>query len=128
MILVYANQQFTGKPWGYERILAQTDEYVVKLLHIKAGCRLSRQYHKVKDETLWLISGESYIDIGVRVNMERGISMRIRPFLIHRICAVTDSEYIEVSTPELNDIVRLEDDYGRVKPCHTRLKEAQSIT
>jgi mannose-6-phosphate isomerase len=106
------------KPWGHEIIWAETDRYVGKLLHIRAGERLSRQYHRVKDETLLLQVGEMDLEIGPaasleRRRMQRGDSFHVVPGTIHRMIAVTDVDVIEVSTPELDDVVRLEDVYGR---------------
>lgn len=106
------------KPWGYELIWAISERYVGKLLHIKAGESLSLQYHEVKDETLYLTSGEILLtlrsgdDQRVRT-MRVGEAFHIPPRLIHRIEAVIDSDLMEVSTTELDDVVRLEDRYGR---------------
>jgi quercetin dioxygenase-like cupin family protein len=108
------------KPWGYELVWAETDRYVGKLLHVRAGCRLSLQYHRVKDETMLLQSGEIELlleeDDGRMVarRLTPGVSVRIRPGRRHRLTAITDSDVIEVSTPELDDVVRLADDHGRV--------------
>ena len=106
------------KPWGHEIIWAQTDRYVGKVLHIKAGQRLSRQYHKVKDETVMVETGEMDLEIGTPPNIEvRRMKPRepfhVTPGLVHRMVAVTDCDVLEVSTPELDDVVRLEDVYGR---------------
>jgi mannose-6-phosphate isomerase len=106
------------KPWGYEIVWAQTDRYVGKILHISAGEKLSRQYHVKKDETFLVESGEMNLEIGEGEEM-RVIRMRVRdafhcpPGTIHRMIAVTDVDVVEVSTPELDDVVRLEDAYGR---------------
>ncbi|HCP48301.1 MAG TPA: cupin [Deltaproteobacteria bacterium] len=110
------------KPWGYELIWVETDRYVGKILHIEAGHRLSFQYHKVKDEALLQQVGEMDLllenDEGVLVSrrMEPGDSVHIPAGRRHRMTAVTDCDVVEVSTPELDDIVRLEDDYARVVP------------
>ncbi|EYF02761.1 cupin domain-containing protein [Chondromyces apiculatus] len=106
------------KPWGHELIWAQTDRYVGKVLHIRAGQCLSRQYHRVKDETLLLQSGEMDLEIGPANAVERrrmtaGDVFHVTPGTIHRMAAVTDVAVVEVSTPELDDVVRLEDVYGR---------------
>jgi mannose-6-phosphate isomerase len=108
-----------AKPWGHEMIWAQSDRYVGKILHIRAGHELSVQYHKRKDETVHLLSG----DIVYRVQTNNGLladvklrvgeSFRITPGTIHQMLAVTDCEVLEVSTPERDDIVRLSDKYGR---------------
>jgi len=92
------------KPWGHELIWAKTDRYVGKILHIKAGHALSLQYHERKDETVFLLSG--------RV-LEAGESFHITPRMRHRMIAETDCDVLEASTPELDDVVRLEDRYGR---------------
>lgn len=108
------------KPWGYEVIWAHTDRYTGKILHINAGHELSVQYHKRKDETVYLLSGEiayrvrrdggdSLEDVGLKV----GESFRVTPGTIHQMAAVTDCDVLEVSTPEVDDIVRLSDRYGR---------------
>jgi mannose-6-phosphate isomerase len=107
------------KPWGYELIFAETDRYVGKILHINRGESLSLQYHEVKEETLYVVHGELRLTIerdGDRrdLMLRRGESFHIPPRLIHRMEAVVDTDVAEVSTPELEDVVRLEDRYGRV--------------
>lgn len=109
-----------SKPWGHEKIWALSDRYVGKILHINAGHELSVQYHNKKDETIHLLSGtivyrvqrggEDELD---DVRLEIGESFRIVPGTIHQMIAVTDCDVLEVSTPELNDVVRLSDKYGR---------------
>jgi mannose-6-phosphate isomerase-like protein (cupin superfamily) len=107
------------KPWGYELIWAETDQYVGKVLHINAGESLSLQYHEVKDETILLFSGEMRFWAGPspdqldEVSLQRGEAFRVVPRTIHRMQAVTDCDVMEVSTPQLDDVVRLEDRYGR---------------
>ncbi len=106
------------KPWGHEIVWAETDRYVGKLLHITRGHQLSRQYHVRKDETFLVKSGEMHLEIGqgaeMRVlEMHEGDSFHCAPRTVHRMVAVTDVDVIEVSTPELDDVVRLEDAYGR---------------
>jgi mannose-6-phosphate isomerase-like protein (cupin superfamily) len=107
------------KPWGHELIWARTDHYVGKILHVKAGHALSLQYHERKDETLYLLRGELRFWVGPtpelleEVRFEVGESFHIAPGTIHRIEAVTDCDILEASTPELDDVVRLEDRYGR---------------
>ena len=108
------------KPWGYELWWARTDRYVGKLLHVKAGHQLSLQYHVVKDETIHLQRGELVlvVDEGeglVERRLAPGDSYHIAPGTRHRMIAVTDCDVLEVSTPEVDDVVRLEDAYGRVK-------------
>jgi Mannose-6-phosphate isomerase len=106
------------KPWGHEIIWAHTDRYVGKILHIKAGHELSVQYHERKDETIHLLAGE--IIYRVRegelledVQLKAGESFRITPGTVHQMVALTDCDVLEVSTPELDDVVRLSDKYGR---------------
>jgi mannose-6-phosphate isomerase-like protein (cupin superfamily) len=106
------------KPWGHELIFAHTDRYVGKIIHIEAGHQLSRQYHQTKDETLLVESGELDLEVGPdedseTIHMHRRDVFRIRPGVIHRLIGVTDVDVIEVSTTELDDVVRLADDYGR---------------
>lgn len=108
------------KPWGYELIWAETKHYVGKVLHIVAGERLSRQFHRVKEETLLVRSGEMDLEIGPApesrtIRLRAGDSFHITPGMIHRMVAITDVEVVEVSTPELDDVVRLEDAYGRAE-------------
>ena len=106
------------KPWGHETIWAVTDQYVGKVLHIKAGQALSLQYHNLKDETIHLLSGEMIyrvkIDGELRdVKLKAGESYRNEPGTVHQMEAVTDCEVLEASTPQLDDVVRLSDRYGR---------------
>ena len=109
-------QKRIDKPWGYEIIWAQTDDYVGKLLHITSGNRLSRQYHNVKEETVYVLSGTLYnYDGDGRVQrLKAGESFHVKPGQIHRFAAMEGNvELIEVSTNHLDDVVRLEDDYQR---------------
>jgi len=106
------------KPWGYEIVWARTDRYVGKILHVKAGHILSLQYHNRKDETRHVLSGE--LILRTRPDTElvsrafrAGDSVHIPAGLVHQIEAVTDSDVLEASTPELDDLVRLNDRYGR---------------
>jgi mannose-6-phosphate isomerase len=107
------------KPWGHETIWALTDRYVGKILHINAGHELSVQYHNVKDETVYLLSGQIAYrvksDAGLLedVQLKQGESFRITPGTVHQMVALTDCNVLEVSTPELDDVVRLSDRYGR---------------
>jgi len=106
------------KPWGYELIWARTDRYVGKILHVKAGHVLSLQYHNFKDETMHVLSGELILRTqdGERLlsrAFKAGETAHIPPKLIHQIEAVVDSNVLEASTPELDDLVRLQDRYGR---------------
>src|SRR6478752_3991516 len=116
------------KPWGHETIWAHTDRYVGKILHINAGQALSVQYHERKDETVYLLTGEmrywvKLIDAGTRdavsaegledVHLSAGQAFRITPFTVHYMEAITDCDILEASTPDLDDVVRLKDRYGR---------------
>jgi mannose-6-phosphate isomerase len=109
------------KPWGYELIWAHTDRYVGKVLHINKGESLSYQYHVVKDETIRLLSGVLEMDVEVdgersTIRLSPGQCLHIVPGMKHRMTAVESSDVLEVSTPELDDVVRLEDRYGRATP------------
>lgn len=106
------------KPWGYELIWARTERYVGKILHVRAGHILSCQYHRVKDETMHVLTGELILRMGTEEQMEErpfrvGESVHIRPGVVHQIEAVVDSDVLEASTPEVDDLVRLTDRYGR---------------
>lgn len=108
------------KPWGHEEIWAQTDDYVGKILVIKAGHRLSLQFHRHKDETIHVVSGELSLFLDnqdgetTNITLIPGESFHISPFVIHRMAAKKeDVRILEVSTTQLWDVVRLEDDYSR---------------
>ncbi|HMV32135.1 MAG: cupin domain-containing protein [Gemmatimonadetes bacterium] len=106
------------KPWGYELVWARTDKYVGKILHVKAGHVLSLQYHNRKDETMHVLSGELILrtqpgDTLLARPFKAGESVHIPPTLIHQIEAVVDTDVLEASSPELDDLVRLQDRYGR---------------
>ena len=112
------------KPWGYELHWAKTDRYVGKLIHVNAGHALSLQYHNKKDETIFLWAGRLLFEIGnshevsedsprSEREMKPGDAVHITPRTIHRMTAITDCDIFEVSTPELDDVVRLKDRYGR---------------
>ena len=103
-------------PWGFQIIWAHTDSYVGKLLHINAGQRLSKQYHMVKEETVYVVKGilYNYEDDGTITKVFPGQSLHINVGQIHRFGANESSvQIIEVSTPHLKDVIRMEDDYGR---------------
>lgn len=107
------------KPWGYELIFGVTDRYVGKILHVDRGESLSLQFHEMKEETLFVVRGELKLTIEVdgdrrEVRLREGEAFHIPPRMIHRMEAVVDTDVAEVSTPELDDVVRLEDRYGRV--------------
>jgi mannose-6-phosphate isomerase len=107
------------KPWGHEIIWAHAERYVGKLLFIKAGERLSLQYHEQKDETVYVLTGKMVFEHGPRdapredLVMKPGDAFRITPHTVHRMIALEDTQILEASTPELDDVVRLEDKYGR---------------
>jgi quercetin dioxygenase-like cupin family protein len=123
------------KPWGHETIWANTDLYVGKVLHIKAGQSLSLQYHNLKDETIHLLSGTMIYRVGTEkgrkpeagsqkagdgqvpelrvIELKAGESFRNEPGTVHQMEAVTDCVLLEASTPHLDDVVRLTDRYGR---------------
>lgn len=108
------------KPWGHETIWAHTDRYVGKILHITAGQALSVQYHERKDETVYLLQGEMKYWVQLPGESElqdqrltTGSSFRITPGTIHYMEAITDCDVLEASTPELDDVVRITDRYGR---------------
>ena len=109
------------KPWGHELIWAHTERYVGKILFVRAGEALSLQYHRTKDETIMVLSGRlaftSFADGEEPVTRELALNeaFHITPGLRHRMVAIDDTQIVEVSTPELDDVVRLEDRYGRVK-------------
>ena len=109
------------KPWGHELIWAKTDRYVGKILHVARGEALSLQYHRVKDETIMVLAGrlqvEYFADGEPPHARELGPRepLHIPPGLRHRMTALEDTDVLEVSTPELDDVVRLEDRYGRAR-------------
>lgn len=108
------------KPWGHEIIWANTEKYVGKILHVNAGHALSIQYHERKDETISLLSGELIFrvreDDGTTMRdipLKTGEAFRVTPGTVHMMEAVTDCDILEASTPELDDVIRLSDRYGR---------------
>jgi mannose-6-phosphate isomerase len=108
----------TEKPWGFELLFALTPNYAGKLIFVKKGHRLSLQYHQEKDETMYFNQGKALLEIEENGKMtsrtvEPGYSVRIPPHTKHRLKAIEDTTFFEVSTPELDDVVRLADDYGR---------------
>ncbi len=113
----------TEKPWGSEVLLRLTDAYAVKVLRLRAGCRLSLQYHRIKRETLLLGSGQAILETHHHGHIARHtmeLPVEVPPGTVHRVVAVVDSEIVEVSSTELDDVVRLEDDYGRANAALTR--------
>ncbi len=106
--------QVINKPWGYETIFCITDHYVGKFITVHKGHRLSYQYHNKKKETMYLLSGSCELILnGELMPMPIGQSIDILPNMKHRIIARSECTILEISTPELDDVVRLEDDYGR---------------
>jgi len=108
------------KPWGYEIIWAETDLYVGKILHINAGEALSLQYHEEKDETICVLRGELRFQAGPSADEMEEFVMgphdryHTKPGTVHRMIAMTDCDILEASTPHLDDVVRLQDRYGRI--------------
>lgn len=112
--------QEVKKPWGYELIFADTEHYVGKILHVEEGEQLSLQYHELKDETIFVSTGK--LELEIKENDELiahvlnpGESRHIPPGTVHRMRAITTCDIFEVSTPHLDDVVRIEDRYGRVQ-------------
>ena len=108
------------KPWGHELVWALTEHYCGKLIFVRAGESLSLQFHRVKDETIYVHEGRIELEIGAAGDAMRdsevvvaGAAYRIKPGVVHRWHALEDSVVLEVSTPHLDDVVRLEDRYGR---------------
>ena len=113
------------KPWGHEIIWAETDSYVGKILHIEEGEQLSLQYHELKEETLYCQSGRLELEVAEQVGgdlrvviLEPGQVQHIPPRTVHRMRALCTCDVLEVSTPYLDDVIRLEDRYGRVTGDH----------
>jgi mannose-6-phosphate isomerase len=112
--------QTVEKPWGSELIWALTDDYAGKTLFIRAGESLSLQFHTVKDESWYVLEGRAKLELGeagdpslVEEVIAPGEAFRFRPGTVHRVTALEDTQILEVSTPQLDDVVRLEDRYGR---------------
>jgi mannose-6-phosphate isomerase len=109
-----------GKPWGWELIWAHTEAYVGKILFVRQGQSLSLQYHVQKDESWYVESGRAQVELGNTGDavldeavIMPGDAFRFRPGTVHRVRALEDTTILEVSTPQLDDVVRLEDQYGR---------------
>jgi mannose-6-phosphate isomerase len=107
------------KPWGWELVWAEAEDYVGKLLFVRAGQSLSLQYHEMKDES-WLVQqGRASLELGAlggdleTIEIGPDDAFRYRPGTVHRVTAIEDTLIVEVSTPHLDDVVRLEDRYGR---------------
>ena len=111
----------TEKPWGYELLFALTPQYAGKILFVKKGNRLSLQYHKEKEESQFLQHGKAVFTVQVQngepteIVAEPGFCLHLPPMTTHRVEALEDATIVEVSTTQLGDVVRLQDDYGRIK-------------
>ncbi|HLB28369.1 MAG TPA: hypothetical protein VJK47_04065 [Dehalococcoidales bacterium] len=108
----------TEKPWGYELLFAHTEKYAGKVIFVQKDHRISLQYHKKKDETMYVYHGKLSVEIEkdgkmVKSEVSAGGCIPVAPLTKHRITALEDAFIFEVSTPELEDVVRLADDYGR---------------
>jgi len=109
----------TEKPWGYELLFALTPQYAGKLIFVSKGHRLSLQYHSKKDETMLVQQGKALLEVEgsdgklESVTLKTGDCFHVRPMTRHRLQALEDTIIFEVSTPELDDVTRLADDYGR---------------
>jgi mannose-6-phosphate isomerase-like protein (cupin superfamily) len=122
MLKVDDDIPYINKPWGYERIFAHTDQYVGKYIYVQAGNRLSLQYHESRDKTISVLSGPLILEVGLAEEEEmltlalvEGEAYHVTSGTIHRFSAPPDSdvELIEVGTPNLSDVIRIEDDHGR---------------
>ena len=105
-----------NKPWGYELIWAETKNYIAKIIFINQGCRLSLQYHEKKEETVYVMEGTLFNDDNHhQKEYSAGEYLHVPPGKIHRFCASKDSpvKLMEVSSNHLDDVIRIEDDYGR---------------
>lgn len=107
-----------AKPWGHELVFAENERYAGKILHLDGGHCLSLQYHERKDETLYVLNGEVALSVEIDgemkdMRLKKGDVFRIRPGVRHRLSAEADCDLVEVSSPEIDDVVRLEDAYGR---------------
>jgi mannose-6-phosphate isomerase len=112
--------RWVEKPWGHELIWALSDRYCGKLIFVRAGHSLSLQYHERKDESWYVQAGRAELELATvetddrcRTEIQAGDCFRFRPRTVHRVRALEDTTILEVSTPELDDVVRLQDDYGR---------------
>ena len=114
------NLSYIDKPWGSEEILEKNEQYVLKRLVMLKGRRCSLQFHNLKRETIYVLSGTLKITLGPSLDLlnetlfRSGDVITICPRYIHRMEAIEDTIYLEASTPELDDVVRLSDDYNRV--------------
>lgn len=111
----------TEKPWGYELLWAHTGRYAGKVLFVRAGEALSLQFHREKEESWYVLSGRAELEVGAtgeavlaREVIVPGHALHFAPGTVHRVRALEDTTIVEASTPHLDDVVRLEDTYGRV--------------
>jgi mannose-6-phosphate isomerase len=118
-VTVHLRARVVDKPWGHEEVFAETPHYVGKILFIRQGEALSLQYHEVKEETLRVLDGKLELVVGPDVDslethlLESGAVFHVSPGTLHRMIGVSDCRLLEVSTNHLDDVVRLEDRYGR---------------
>ena len=111
----------TEKPWGYEMLYALTPQYAGKVIFVKKGYRLSLQYHQEKDESMYLLQGKVKFSVQAPDGKmsetigQPGYCLHLPPLTKHRVEAIEDSIILEVSTPQLSDVVRLQDDFGRAR-------------
>ncbi len=122
----YKSDPVINYPWGYELHWARTARYVGKILHVASGRPLSLQYHHLKDETIYVLRGRLRFELGSGGRLFEGViatrelsageAVHIAPKTIHRMTALEDSDVLEISTPHLDDVVRVKDDYGRADP------------
>lgn len=118
-MIIITEARIVNKPWGHEEIFAHTEDYVGKILFVRTGEALSLQYHEVKEETLRVLGGELELVTGSSVDelethlLREGNVFHIPPRTLHRMVAISDCTLLEVSTSNLDDVVRLEDRYGR---------------
>ena len=123
----------TEKPWGYELLWARTDQYAAKFLHVNENHSLSLQMHEYKHETMCVISGLVQLEIQIDgrssvVILSPGESFHIPAGTVHRLSAIVDSDVVETSTPELDDVVRLADNYGRATNRVAKPECAESLS
>ncbi len=116
----FGQGRIVKKPWGQEEIWAECESYLGKIITVNPGCRLSRQYHVLKEETIRVLSGSLLLEIGegntIKTSvLSSGDVFHVKPGTIHRFCCEGDIDLVllEVSTSHLADVVRLEDDYNR---------------
>ena len=110
----------TEKPWGYELLFAHTDKYAGRAIFVRKGQRFSLHYHETLDETQYIFSGRAVMEMEdpsghkTELDVKSGSSYRIQPLTKHRLRAIEDTVIFNASTPEVEDTVRLTDDYGRI--------------